>query len=170
MGTFMGGFGLNAFRVFVLLLGIWTGAGIHDSISNHFAWHADPVAFAARPILAGMINPWPFTTMALMLATIAGGVATWRYRGVGRRDALVALGGAALIIIATLAWFVPQLGLMFASNSGLTEAEFIAHSRMWITLNAVRQLLLVVLFWYALLALGRIGGRAGKAHEREAMS
>lgn len=41
-----------------------------------------------------MVNPWPFTTMALLLATIVAGVA-WRYRGAGRREALVALGGTA---------------------------------------------------------------------------
>ena len=158
----MTGFGLNALRVFALLLGIWTGAGIHDSLSNHFAWHADPVAFAARPVLAGMVNPWPFTTMALLLATIVAGVVAWRYRGAGRREALVALGGTALIIVATLAWFVPQLGLMFGQDGSLTDAELIAHSRTWITLNAVRQLLLVILCWYVLLALGRIGAGAGK--------
>jgi hypothetical protein len=70
----MSAFGRTAYRIFVFLLGIWTGAGIHDSLTNLFAWHADPVAYANRPTLPGMFSPWPFTTLLLLLATIAAGI------------------------------------------------------------------------------------------------
>jgi len=156
----MGAFGRNAFRVYVLLLGIWTGSGIHDTASTHFAWWADPVVWYARPAWAGMVNPWPFSTMLLLLATLVAGVVAWRYRGPGRKPALISLAGTALILVATLAWFVPQLGLM--GSGRLDEAALVAHGRTWIVLNAARLVLLLALLWSALLALGRIGERTGK--------
>ena len=151
----MRAFGRNAFRVYVILLGVWTGSGLHDSVANHAAWWADPVAWNARPTMAGMINPWPFSTILLLLATIVAAVAVFRYRGAGRKPALISLGGAALVIVATLAWFVPQLGLM--GSGQLDEPALVAHAHTWITLNAVRQVILLALFWSALLALGRFG-------------
>jgi hypothetical protein len=150
----MSTFGLTIFRIFVLLLGIWTGAGIHDSLSNHFAWHADPVGWAARPSVEGMVNPWPFTTMLLLIATIVAAVVVRRYSGPGRREALIAIAGTALILVTTLAWFVPQLGVM--GGGTLSDAEQISHAHRWIALNAVRQIVLIALFYEALVALGRV--------------
>lgn len=157
----MRAFGRNAFRVYVILLGIWTGSGVHDSASNHFAWWADPVAWNARPMWEGLVNPWPFSTILLLLATIVAGVVAFRYRGAGRKAALFSLAGTALILIATLAWFVPQLGLM--ASGQLDEAGLISHGRTWIVLNAVRLVLLVAVFWSALLALGRFGDGSRQA-------
>lgn len=162
----MGAFGRTAYRLFVFMLGIWTGAGIHDSLTNHFAWHADPAAYANRPMLPGMFSPWPFTTLLLLIATIVAGVVVWRYRGSGRREALAAIGGAALILVATLAWFVPELGRMFG-DPPMAGAELIAHSRTWIALNAVRIVALVILFYYGLLALSRMGAASPQADRRE---
>ena len=160
----MGAFGRTAYRLFVFMLGIWTGAGIHDSLTNHFAWHADPAAYANRPMLPGMFSPWPFTTLLLLIATIVAGIVVRRYRGAGRREALAAIAGTALILVATLAWFVPELGRMFG-DPPMTGAELIAHSRTWIALNAVRIVALVILFYYGLLALSRISG-AGPHSDR----
>lgn len=162
----MGAFGRTAYRIFVLLLGIWTGAGIHDSLSNHFAWHADPAAYANRPTLPGMFNPWPFSTLLLLIATIVAGIVLWRYRGPGRREALVAIAGTALILVATLAWFVPELGRMFG-DPPMTGADLVDHSRTWIALNAVRIVALVALFYCGLVALGRIPGLDGKPDRRD---
>jgi hypothetical protein len=162
-GIIMSTFGLVAFRIFVLLLGIWTGSGLHDSLSNHFAWYADPVGWAARPVVEGMVNPWPFSTMLLLVATIVAAVIMRRYRGPGRREALIAIAGTALILVATLAWFVPQLGLM--GGGTLSDAQQIAHAHRWIALNAVRQLLLIALFYEGLVALGMIVRRDAAAAE-----
>ncbi len=151
----MSAFGRGSFRIFVLLLGIWTGAGIHDTLTNHFAWHADPVAYANRPILPGMFSPWPFTTLLLLIATVAAAIVLWRYRGPGRREALVAVGGTALILVATLAWFVPELGRMFG-DPAIAADELIGRSRTWIALNAVRIVALVGLFYCALFGLERL--------------
>jgi hypothetical protein len=155
----MGASGRAAYRIFVFLLGIWTGAGIHDSLTNHFAWYADPAAYANRPTLPGMFSPWPFTTLLLLIATVAAGFAVRRYRGAGRREALTAIGGTAFILVATLAWFVPELGRMFG-DPPMTGADLIGHSRTWIALNAVRIVILIVLFYLALVAVGRIGAAA----------
>ncbi|HEX8512471.1 MAG TPA: hypothetical protein VF688_05130 [Allosphingosinicella sp.] len=153
----MSAFGRAAYRIFVFLLGIWTGAGIHDSLTSHFAWHADPVAYANRPTLPGMFSPWPFTTLLLLLATVAAAIVLRRLRGPGRREALAAVAGTALILVVTLAWFVPELGRMFG-DPPMTGAELVAHSRTWIALNAVRIVALVGLFYCALLGLGRMAG------------
>ena len=153
----MSGFGLNAYRIFVLLLGIWTGSGIHDSLSNHFAWHADPVGWANRPPIDGIVNPWPFSTLLLLIATIVAGIVVWRYRGAGRREAVVALAGTFLILVATLAWFVPELGLM--ASGKLPDPDLVSHAHTWIAANAVRLVALVGLFWLALVALGRFEAR-----------
>ena len=105
-----------------------------------------------------MFSPWPFSTLLLLIATIVAAIVLWRYRGAGRREALVAvIGGTALILVATLAWFVPELGRMFG-DPPMTGAELVSHSRAWIALNAVRIVALVILFYYALVALGRIAG------------
>jgi uncharacterized membrane protein len=152
----MGPFAINAWRVFVLLLGIWTGSGIHDSVAGHFAWYANPLGWAERPSVPGMVNPWPFSTLLLLLATIVAAFAVWRHRGSGRREAMIAIIGTALILVATLGWFVPELGRMFADDSTYTPGQVVAHSRTWIILNAVRIAASVVLFWYALISLGRI--------------
>lgn len=153
----MGAPGRAAFRIFVLLLGIWTGSAFHETAATSFAWHADPVAWASRPAWPGLVNPWPFSTMALLLATLAAGIAAWRDRGPGRQAALVATGGTALILAATLAWFVPQLGVMFGEGGTLDDAALVARSRTWIMLNLVRFAALIALFFTALVALGRIG-------------
>lgn len=149
--------GLAAYRIFVLLLGIWTGSGIHESIANHFAWHADPVAWANQPRVEGVINPWPFSTMLLLVATLGAAIVVWRYRGEGRNQAIAAVAGTALIILATLVWFVPELGLM---NGGtLRDAELISHARTWIALNAARLIALIVLLYVGIAALSNVTRR-----------
>jgi hypothetical protein len=77
--------------------------------------------------------------------------------GAGRREAVAAVGGTALILVATLAWFVPELGRMFG-DPPTTGDDLVAHSTTWIALNAVRIAALVGLFYFALLGLGRIAG------------
>lgn len=154
----MSAFGRSAYRLFVLLLGIWTGSGIHDSLSGHFAWYADPVGWGNRPVVEGELNPWPFSTMLLLLATLVAGAVLWRYRGPARKEAIATVAATAMILAATLAWFVPQLGLM--AGGTLDDAALIAHSRTWIVLNAVRIVLLVLIFYYALIAVARLGDAA----------
>lgn len=162
----MSAFDRTAYRIFVFLLGIWTGSGIHDSLTNHFAWYADPVAYANLPTLPGMFSPWPFTTLLLLIATIVAGIVVRRYRGAGRREALAAIGGTAFILVATLAWFVPELGRMFG-DPPMTGAELIARSRTWIGLSAVRIVALLILFYYGLVALGGISGPSPSPDRRE---
>jgi hypothetical protein len=147
----MSSLSLNAFRVYIVLLGVWTGSGVHDTFATHFAWYADPVAWQARPPWPGLVNPWPFSTMLLLLATLAAGIAVWRYKGPERRAGLISVFGCAIILVATLTWFVPQLGLMSAGT--LTEPELVEHGRTWIVLNALRLVVLIVLMWLALISL-----------------
>ena len=150
----MGAVGRTVFILFVLLLGIWTGSGFHDTVATNSGWYADPVAYANHPPLPEAINPWPISTMLLLLATLAAAVALWRHRGPGRREGLIAVAGTALVLVATLAWFVPKLGVM--AGGTLSDAELVSLARIWISLNVARLLLLIGLFYYALLALTRL--------------
>jgi hypothetical protein len=148
---------LIAYRIFVVALGVWTGSGIHDTIQGHWGWYHDPVEWIRTSVAqAGSINPWPITSALLLLATLAALGLSLRYRGPGRRDALIPLLGTLAIIVVTLAYFVPMLGKL-ADPASLSDAEIISDSRTWIVLNIIRQLILVALFYRALVALGRFG-------------
>lgn len=149
----MAGRRISAVRFFALALVLWTGAGLHESISNHFGWWADPVAYAAAPSPPGLVNAWPFTTIVLLLATIAAAVCVRGYRGPGKREAVIALGGAGLVLVATLGFFVPQLGVL--ADPAIAPDALVAASRRWITLNMLRTVVLLILGWNALIALGR---------------
>ena len=67
----MGPSGRAGFLIFVLLLGIWTGSGFHDTVATNYGWYADPVGHAKHPPLPGAINPWPVSTVLLLLAVLA---------------------------------------------------------------------------------------------------
>lgn len=155
----MGALGLCLFRVYVVCLAVWLGSGVFDSVSTHFGLYLDPLAWAAHPPAPGAVNPWPFTTILLLLATVAALVVCFLYRGPGKREALISLLGLAIILIATFAYFVPELGRMFGSDASLAEADLIERSRLWVVLNVARQFVLLVLFWFALLALGQVSSR-----------
>ena len=144
---------LIAFRFFALMLVLWTGAGLHESLSGHFGWWADPVAYVAAPPPPGMINAWPFTTMTFLLATVTAAICLRGYAGEGKREAVIALAGAGIVLAATLGFFVPQLAVV--GDPSLDADALVATSRRWIALNALRTVVLLVLGWYALIALAR---------------
>ena len=150
----MTGVRLIAYRIFVLLLGIWTGSGVYDSLYGHVAWWADPVGWVRTPPVPGAINPWPFTTGLLLLSVLAM-LALVARRQDERRIALPTLLGVLAILVVTFAYFVPTLVRLFGGGERLTEAEITSISQTWIVLNAVRIVVLIGLFYAALVALGR---------------
>ena len=148
-----------AFQAFIVALGIWTGAGVHDTLTNHFGWWADPVAHVrGRVPTPGLVNPWPFTTAILALLTLIGLATFARQKGDTRRALMVVFGGTFLVLLATGLYFVPQLGL-FRPDTTLSDAEIIKYSRDWIGYNAVRLVVLITLFYYALSTLARLAAR-----------
>jgi hypothetical protein len=149
---------LVLFSAFILALGIWSGSGVHDSLRSHPGWWSDPVAWVrapAGPQDALAMNPWPFTTMLLALCTLAGLAAFARYRGPGRREALVVLASVFVILVATGVYFVPTLGRL-ADHAALTDAQITAMSYRWMQLNIARNVVLQALIAYALLGLMRM--------------
>ena len=148
----MSGIRLWLFRFFALVLALWTGAGLHESIGGHLGWWTHPVDWVAHPARVGEISAWPITTLILILGTLAAAWSLRGYRGPGRKEGLVAVAGSALVLVATLAFFVPQLGVM--ADPTLAPDALVAASHRWIVLNAIRLLVLLVLGWYALMALG----------------
>ncbi len=147
------------FQAFIVILGIWTGAGVHDSVMNHFSWWQDPVAYVrGRVIIPGLVNPWPFTTAAFGLLTVTGLAAYVRYKGEAKRALVLIFGGVLLVLLVTGLYFVPRLGL-FEPDTTLSDAEIISYSRDWIRYNAVRLVILIALFYYALSTLARMASR-----------
>lgn len=140
---------------FTIALGVWTGAAVHESIGRHPAWWAEPVRYIRTAVVQdGTINAWPFTTAALALFTLGAAAALIRYRGPGRRDLWIVLGGVFVILVATGVYFVPTLGRL-ADHGALTDAQIIEMSRAWMQLNFARTIALLGLFAYALVALLR---------------
>jgi hypothetical protein len=147
------------FQAFIISLGIWTGAGIHDSLMNHFAWWADPVAYVReRAVTPGLVNPWPFTTALLGLLTLTGLASFARYKGEAKPGLMIVFGGTFLVLLATGTYFVPQLGL-FGPDTTLSDADIIKHSKNWVGFNAVRLVVLIALFYSALSTLARMAAR-----------
>lgn len=145
------------FIAFLLALAVWVGGGVFDSISSHPAWSADPVRYIRNSAMPeGTVNPWPFTTAVLALCTLAGLAAFARYRGPGRRHALVVLAGVFAVLVVTGVYFVPTL-VGLANHAALSDAQITSMSLTWIRLNVVRILLLLALFAYALAGLLRMG-------------
>lgn len=147
---------LAVYIVFVVALAIWMGSGVFDTISSHFAWHADPVSYirgSSAP--EGTVNPWPFTTAFLALAHLTALIVFARHRGPGRREVLFVLISVLGILIATGTYFVPTLGRL-ADHATLTDAQITAMSLKWIYLNVLRIVLLVTLFAYSLVGLVRL--------------
>lgn len=153
---------LVVLRIFIITLGIWLGAGCYSALGSSAAWFADPVSWARGepPPRAGSINPWPLLTILLTLSTLAATALFALYRGPGRNEVRVALGGTLLILTITFIYFVPRLGLIFGQAEALTDAQLFAHSRQWIVLNALRLVMLAALFYVALIALTRMGRRS----------
>lgn len=149
---------LAVYIAFLVALAVWLGGGVFDTISSNPGWSADPVAHVrapAPPEASRMVNPWPFTTMALALLTLAGIGAFARYRGSGRREVLVVLAGTFAILVVTGVYFVPTL-YRLANPAALSDAQIIAMSLTWIRLNLIRITLLLALFVYALIGLMRL--------------
>jgi hypothetical protein len=148
----------SIYIIFLIALSIWFGGGVFDSVSGHFAWYADPVTYVRGSAVGpeGMVNPWPFTTAFLALATLASIAAFAFARHPGRRAVLIANSCVVLALIATGVYFVPVL-IKLGDPTQLTDPEIISYSQTWIRLNLVRLVFLLLVFAYALVALMRLG-------------
>lgn len=148
------------FRIFVLALAIWLGAGLFSAINTNPAWYADPAQWVrGTSVRPGTINPWPILTVLASLSTLIATAMFARYRGPGRSEVLVSLGGTLLILIVTFIYFVPRLMLLFGQTEGLSDAQIISYSRQWVVLNCLRLIMLTALLYAALSALSRMGRR-----------
>jgi hypothetical protein len=147
---------ISIYIAFIVALAVWTGGGVFHSISSHFVWSADPVAYTRAPVPAvPLTNPWPLPTAVLALLTLIGLGVFARYRGAGRREVLVVLGGVFVILVATGVYFVPTLGRL-GNPAALSDAQITSISLTWMRLNVVRIVMLLALFVYAQIGLMRL--------------
>lgn len=140
---------INLFLVYLTLSAIWLGAAFHDTFYSNYAWFTDPVThieFTTTHIVPGALNPWPFSTMALLIFTIISFFLFRKYYGPGKRELNISIIGTFIILVITLVYFVPTLGKIFG-DKGLYDAEsLISMSRLWVILNLIRFFILVYLF------------------------
>ncbi|HEV2569200.1 hypothetical protein [Sphingomonas sp.] len=137
-------------------LALRTGAAAFDTLYSHAGWYADPVAWTRQPISPpGAMNPWPILTVLAVLGTLTALIALWRDRRIRSRSAIIPPLGLVAVLIATGVYFVPTL-VGLADHANLTDAQIVEAVRLWITLNILRLLALLALFYLALVALGRM--------------
>jgi hypothetical protein len=142
--------------LFIMTLGIWTGAAVHDTISSHPGWETDPVRYVRQGAEApGTINPWPFTTAPLVLTTLGTAMVFATYRSPLRRSVYVILGAIAAILTVTFAYFVPTL-VRLSDSASLTDDQIVSMSHLWIRLNVLRVVTLIVLLAGSLIVLIRL--------------
>jgi hypothetical protein len=146
---------LAVYLAFLLALAVWMGGGVFETIASAPAWSADPVRWVRTVVPPdGSVNPWPFTTAAMALTTLALLAAFARHRGPGRREAMVCGLVMLAVLVATGVYFVPTL-MALAGHATLSDAEIVSMSHLWIRLNLARIALLLGLFVYALVGLAR---------------
>ena len=147
---------ISLYIAFLVTLAVWVGGGVFDTVSSHPGWYANPVEYVRSSVVPkGAVNPWPFTTAALALCTVAALAAFARYRGPGRADVLKVLLATLAILTVTGVYFVPTL-LQLSRHATLTDDEITSMSLMWMRLNLTRIVLLLVLLVYAQIVLVRI--------------
>lgn len=147
---------LTAYRIYVLALGNLLGGGLHDTIRRGPAWFSDPIAWVrGAGEQPGSVHPFFYTSGLLTLTTLVALALMWTYRGPGRKGALVTLAGTLVILVVTYFHLVPASWAIYAHPAVLSDAEIIRNSRMWLTLDVLRQLLYIGFFYTALVALGR---------------
>jgi hypothetical protein len=114
----------------------------------------------------GTVNPWPFTTAALALSTLAALTVFARYRGPGRREVLLVLVGTLLILVMTAFYFVPTL-IKLGNHEALTDGQITAMSRTWMQLSVARIASLIALLTFSQVGLIRlVGSGGGRLSER----
>ncbi|MEY2934993.1 MAG: hypothetical protein RL033_5742 [Pseudomonadota bacterium] len=146
------------FLAFLFLVALWLGAGVYHSVLTTSAWLSDPLSYVRHPperALPDYVNPFPLLVPPTAIVCLATLLLFRRYRGAGRLEVMLAIGGALLVLVATAAYFVPALSTLLDGYPALSTAEVIARSRRWVLLNLVRLFVLAASFAAGLLALTR---------------
>jgi hypothetical protein len=140
---------LNLLITYLVILAIWLGSAFHDSFYSNYTWYMDPIThidFTTTHIVPGSLNPWPFSTMAVLIITIISFFLFRKYNGPGKREVNTSILGTFILLVITFAYFVPTLGKIFGEK-GIYDAEsLISMSRTWVILNVIRFIILLYLF------------------------
>ena len=157
---------ISLYIAFLIALAIWVGGGVFDTISSHPRWYANPVEYVRASVVPkGAVNPWPFTTAALALCTLAALASFARYRGPGRADVFKVLLTTLAILIVTGVYFVPTL-IQLSRHATLSDDEITSMSLMWMRLNLTRIVLLLALLVYAQVVLVKIARAPAEPYSR----
>jgi hypothetical protein len=131
--------------LFVIVLGIELGAGLYETLVVLPTWTPDALSYYRHnvefPQYAITAGPrfWMFQTPFLgvvSLVTILTGLRTQREH---RKWRMLGAGLALLVVVGTLAWFVPNLLSLIGEGVTRMSAEQISSvTDLWVRLNWVR--------------------------------
>lgn len=147
--------GLFFFRLFLIGLGVWLGAGVFDALYSHFGWWNEPVRwirFATMP--EGARDPWPYITYALAGLTLV----SWAFFAFRRRGgplAMAALIVSTLLVAVSLVYFTPSLNAIMSGADRLSEEDIAAQSHLWIELNLARLGVAAIALYLGMMATQR---------------
>src|SRR6476661_2653456 len=115
--------------LFVVVLGIELGAGLYETLVVLPTWTPDPLAsylhgteFPQYAITAGP-RFWMFQTPLLGLVSLVTIVTGLRTEPEHRIWRMLGAGAALLVVVATLAWFVPNLLSLIGEGVTKMSAE-----------------------------------------------
>ncbi len=150
---------INFYITYLLFLAIWLGSAFHSKFSTNYTWYVDPITHinhTTEYITPGIINPWPFSTMLLLIFTIIALFMFKNYNGLGKKEVMISLIGTLVILAITFIYFVPTLGKIFGDNNQYNNQSLIKMSRMWVILSFVRFIIIVFLFLWGLRGLRKL--------------
>jgi len=123
------------------------GAGAYEHTVLVPVWTAEPPGslavlhgtHALQPGRWWMVVHWPTLLFGIVALVRSRGHARWRWVG-------LAVGGYVLVLVVTMAWFVPEvLELISDPTAPIPPAEWKARADRWEVLSLVRLAVLFVL-------------------------
>lgn len=147
--------GLFFYRLFLIGLGVWLGAGVFESVFGHMAWWHEPVRwirFASMP--DGARDPWPYLNAALAALTLV----SWLFFAFRRRGgplAMIALSVVTVLLAASYFYLGPALTAIQNGADRLSEADIAAQSRLWIELDLARWAIAAIALYLGMMATQR---------------
>ena len=141
--------GRSILWLFVIVLGFELGGGLYETLVVMPTWSLSPPDSVTAYFQHNVANPqfvlnaggrfWIFFTPMVGLLSIATLLTGFRTQPEHRRWRMLGASLALIVVIATFAWFVPNIIRLFSEDVlTMSAAEVTSTTNMWVRLNWVR--------------------------------